>query len=138
MRRIVLDTNCLIQTISRRSPYYKAWSDFIEGRYILCVSTEILNEYEEILAQHISGEIASIVVESILRAPNVIRVDASYRFHLIEADPDDNKFVDCAIASNAEYIVSEDKHFDILKILPFPKIEVKSLIEFIADLKSEQ
>lgn len=69
----------------------------------VCVSTEILNEYEEIFAQHISDEVASIVVESILRAPNVVRVDASYRFHLIEAEPGDNKFAGCAIVANAEY-----------------------------------
>lgn len=43
-RTIVLDTNCLIQSLPERSPYHKVWTDFINGRYILCVSNEILDE----------------------------------------------------------------------------------------------
>ena len=43
-----------------------------------------------------------------------IRKDPHYTFALIEADKDDNKFVDCAIAANAKCIVTEDvlKHID--------------------------
>ena len=50
MRRlIVLDTNCLVQILSQHSPYRPAWDAFRKGEYELCVSNEILNEYEEIL-----------------------------------------------------------------------------------------
>lgn len=48
--------------------------------------------------------------------------------------PDDNKFVDCAIVSNAEYIVTEDNHFNILKTTPFPPVEIKRLHEFYEEL----
>lgn len=133
-RYIVLDTNCLLQSLSRRSFYYKVWEDFILGKYTLCVSNEILAEYEEIITSHISPLAANIVIEAILRANNVMRVDAHYRFELIVADPDDNKFVDCAIVSNANYIVTEDKHFNVLKDTLFPKIEVKKLQEFYNEL----
>ena len=133
-RYIVLDTNCLLQSLSRRSTYYKVWEDFILGRYTLCVSNEILAEYEEIIASHISPLAATITIETILRANNVIRVDAQFRFELIVVDHDDNKFVDCAIVSNADYIVSDDKHFNVLKNIPFPKIEVKKLQEFYTEL----
>ena len=54
----------------------------------------------------------------------VIRKDPHYTFALIEADKDDNKFVDCAIAANAKCIVTEDKHFKVLENIPFPKVEV--------------
>ncbi|MBK7871122.1 MAG: hypothetical protein IPJ74_10745 [Saprospiraceae bacterium] len=47
-----------------------------------------------------------------------------YKWNLIEADADDNKFVDCAIACDAKYLVSDDKHFNSLDKIPFPKIEV--------------
>ena len=70
MLRVVLDTNCLIQSISHRSPYYRIWSDFIAERYALCVTTEILEEYAEILTQHLSPTVAEIVVAAILRANN--------------------------------------------------------------------
>ena len=49
MERIVLDTNCLIQSISPRSPYRRIWDSFFDGTNLLCVTTSILNEYEEIL-----------------------------------------------------------------------------------------
>ena len=45
-RRIVLDTNCLLPSISRRSRYYPVWERFICGEYDLCVTTEILAEYD--------------------------------------------------------------------------------------------
>lgn len=75
-RYVVLDTNCLLQSLSRRSAYYKVWEDFILGKYTLCISNEIIEEYEEIIATHMSPVAARIAVEAILRANNVIRVDA--------------------------------------------------------------
>ena len=61
---------------------------------------------------------------------NVIRKAPHYTSALIEADKDVNKFVDCAIAANAKCIVTEDKHFRVLKNIPFPKVEVLGLEEF--------
>ena len=133
-RYVVLDTNCLLQSLSRRSAYYKVWEDFILGKYTLCISNEIIEEYEEIIATHMSPVAARIAVEAILRANNVLRVDAQFRFNLIKADVDDNKFVDCAIAANAEYIVTNDKHFDVLKNIPWPKLAVITIKEFINQL----
>ncbi|MBP5375390.1 MAG: putative toxin-antitoxin system toxin component, PIN family [Bacteroidaceae bacterium] len=137
-RHVVLDTNCLLQSLSQRSQYYKVWEDFVMGRYVLCVSNEILEEYEEIISSHMSSLAARIAVETILRANNVVRVDAQFRFNLIAADIDDNKFVDCAIISNADYIVSEDSHFNVLKSIPFPRVEVKRLREFYEELCANQ
>ena len=56
--------------------------------------------------------------------------DPHYTFALIEADKDDNKFVDCAIAANAKCIVTEDKHFKVLENIPFPKVEVIGIEDF--------
>ncbi len=138
IRNIVLDTNYLIQCVSRKSVYYQVWSDFLDGRYNLCVSTEILSEYEEIIGRLMSPEIAKIVIEMILRSPYTLRIDAHFRFRLIEKDPDDNKFVDCAIAANAEYIVSNDAHFDILKNIPFPSLCVVRIEKFLEILNEER
>ncbi|MBR6195254.1 MAG: putative toxin-antitoxin system toxin component, PIN family [Prevotella sp.] len=133
-RYIVLDTNCLLQSLSRRGKYYDVWEAFILGKYTLCVTTEILAEYEEIIASHMSPQAAKLAIEMILRANNVRRIDAHYRFGLITVDKDDNKFVDCAIVGNAEFIVSDDKHFNVLKDIPFPHVKVKKLIEFQQEL----
>ena len=133
-RLVVLDTNCLLQSISRRSRYHKIWRDFIDGRYVLCVTTEILEEYEEILARYLSPLVARLVVEAILRANNVFRVDAQFRFGLITADPDDNKFVDCAIVANAECVVTNDAHFEVLRTIAFPKVNVAGIDDFLLSL----
>ena len=42
-----------------------------------------------------------------------------------------NKFVDCAFAANAEYLVSDDKHFKILDRIPFPQINLLKMEEFL-------
>ena len=137
-RSIVLDTNCLLQSISNRSRYHRVWAAFINGEYTLCVTNEILNEYEEIIGTHVSPLAAKLTIETILRANNTLRVDAQYRFGLITSDIDDNKFVDCAIIANADYIVTEDHHFDVLREIPFPKVQIKRLQDFYEDLISQE
>jgi putative PIN family toxin of toxin-antitoxin system len=134
-RIVVLDTNCLVQSISQRSEYYPVWKSFITGEYDLCVSTEILEEYEEVISNLMSPLAAKIVIEAILKAPNTKRLDPHFRFRLIEKDPDDNKFVDCAISAGADYIVSEDAHFRILKSIPFPTVYVIRLDEFMKEIQ---
>lgn len=62
-------------------------------------------------------------------------IDSHFHLGLIEIDPDDNKFVDCAFAANATYIVSNDSHFDVLNKVEFPKIFVLRLSEFLQTLK---
>ena len=136
MRYVVLDTNCLIQALPSRSRYHKIWTEFLAGHYNLCVSNEILTEYEEILAMHTSPEVAHNVVEAIARHPQTIYSESYFRFHLLsDIDKDDDKFVDCAITANADYIVTEDSHFSHLKRIEFPKLTVLTLDEFNESLK---
>lgn len=130
MRRIVLDTNCLLQVLPTRSPYHKIWKDVLCGKISLCVNTEVLHEYEEILAQRMTREIAHNVVEAIARLHTTVYQEVYIHFGLIEKDADDNKFVDCAIAADAEYIVTNDAHFNILKEIDWPKVVVKTIEEF--------
>lgn len=103
---------------------------FLQGDYTLCVSNEILEEYVEVLTRNINVRVAEAVVYAILTRWNVRKLDPHYRFHLIKADEDDNKFVDCAIAGNARYIVTEDHHFDVLKEISFPKVAVINIDDF--------
>ena len=137
IRQIVLDTNCLVQMISLHSPYRPVWQAFRDGRYTLCVSNDILTEYNEILERVANAAVAHNIVNAIARSPYTRMIDPQYRFGLIEQDPDDNKFVDCAIIAGADYIVSEDAHFRILADIPFPSVAVIRLDEFIKDLDLE-
>ena len=135
MRNIVLDTNCLLASLSRNQEEYIIWRSLQEGRFNLCVTNEILDEYVEVLQRNISPTIAENVMFLLLNLDNLIFVDTYFRFNLITADPDDNKFVDCAIAANAEYIVTNDKHFKELEIVDFPKVKHISIGEFVTRLK---
>ena len=107
----------------------------MKGKYRLCVSNEILLEYEEILSIHTSPQVARNVVEAIARHPQTYYRESFYRFHLMtDIDEDDNKFVDCAVTANADYIVTEDNHFSHLKRLPFLTFKVKTLDEFMEEI----
>jgi putative PIN family toxin of toxin-antitoxin system len=131
MQRIVLDTNCLLQSLPSKSPYHKIWTDILSGRISLCVNTEILDEYEEILSQKINSEVATNVVEAIARLHTTTYQKIYVHFGLIHDDEDDNKFADCAVASGAEFIVTNDKHYNILTKTPWPNIKVINIREFI-------
>ena len=100
----------------------------------MCVSNDILDEYQEIIERHTTAQIAENVLMLILNRSNVNYVDPHFRLGLITADPDDNKFVDCAFASGADFIVSEDTHFSVLKSLPFPTFNVLTMDEFLKKL----
>ena len=120
--RIVLDTNVLLVSISRRSRYHWVFQAIIGRRLALCLTTEIALEYEEIITRHMGASAAADVLEALERAPDTVWMRPPYRWRLIPADPDD-EFADCAIASGAT-IVTEDRHFDVLEEDGFPPVRV--------------
>jgi putative PIN family toxin of toxin-antitoxin system len=131
---IVLDTNVLIMSISSGSRYHTVWSDFLYGKYTLCITNEILLEYEEVFSRKMGTNMAAKLVNTILQLDNVMLVEDYFKMQLITADPDDNKFVDCAFAANARYIVSEDHHYNVLREIDYPRIEVTDIESFVAML----
>ena len=130
MLKIVLDTNCLLQILPSRSRYHAIWRGILDGKVVLCVNTEIMAEYEEIISSKMSSDIAYNVVEAIARLSTTCFQNAYVHFRLIQQDPDDNKFVDCAIAAGAEYIVSNDVHFSVLKTIKWPKVNLVNINDF--------
>ncbi len=85
-----------------------------------------------------SVDVAIHVIHLLLESEYVDLINPYFRLQLIEADHDDDKFVDCAFAANATYIVSDDKHYDVLKEIDFPKLFVLKLKEFLGLLQSEE
>lgn len=133
--KIVLDTNCLLACISSKSENFRVWKDLQAGRFTLCVSNEILEEYQEIIARKTNPIVAENVINAIVESEFVEFVDPQFHLELIVADHDDDKFVDCAFAANAAYIVSDDSHFDVLKDIPFPQLLVLKLKDFLKRLQ---
>ena len=136
MRKIVLDTNCLLMSLPKVSPYRLLWDSFLKGDFVLCVTNEIIEEYSEILSSKVGERIANNVVELVINRSNVEFINPTFRFGLIHSDIDDNKFVDCAIVAGAMCIVSNDAHFKELAAIPFPKVTVFIISEFITILKN--
>ena len=106
----------------------------MNGDFILCVSTEILNEYHEIISAKTNQIVADNVLSTILNSSNVYYATPYYRFGLIATDYDDNKFVDCCVVSGASFIVTNDHHFEILKSTPFPHVNVINIKDFSSSL----
>ena len=82
------------------------------------------------MAQKTNEEVAENVIEFLSISPFVEKTEIYFNFQLISQDSDDNKFVDCAIAANATCLISNDKHFQVLKTTDFPKIIILKLQEF--------
>ena len=134
--RVVLDTSAIVAYFSKDSPTSTIWRSLLEGKYLLCVSNDILWEYQEIIAQKTTPQITENVVNYLLNSPFVEMVTPHYHFELITADRDDNKFVDCAIAANATFIVSDDKHYLPLRQIEYPRLYVIRMMEFVSILKN--
>jgi uncharacterized protein len=122
--KIVLDTNILLISLPKRSPFRSIFDQLLKGSFQLFVTNDIISEYFEIIETKSNFEVASNVVELLLSLQNVTKTEVYYKWGLISEDYDDNKFVDCAISANADFIVTNDKHFEILKRITFPKVKV--------------
>lgn len=121
--------------ISSRGHYFNVWQSFLDGDYTLCISNEIIEEYLEVLARNINRNVAEAIIYAILARENICKL--APHFHLITTDEDDNKFVDCAIAGNAKYIVTEDHHFTILRQVAFPSVAIIGIDAFLKELEDE-
>lgn len=132
MRKIVLDTNSLVQCISPKSFYRPIWDACFDGSTWLCVTTDILDEYVEVLQRLTSRQVADYIIKSIIDNPYTLLVNTYFDFKLITQDPDDNKFVNCAITAGARFIVTEDAHFKVLKRITFPKVDVINMDDYLA------
>ena len=128
--RVVVDTNIILVALTSHSRWYKVFEALREGAYTLVVSNDIITEYAEKIFAKYDRLTAENFLRTLLVLPNVERQEIYFRWNLIPSDPDDNKFVDCAIASSADYLVSEDRHYNVLAGIEFPVVNVLRLAEF--------
>ena len=134
--KIVLDTNAIISALGRKSPYKTIIDKLLEDKYDLFVTTKILLEYEEKIVELHNTVIAETFLDFLSILPNVHPCTVYYRFLLINQDDDDDKFADCAIAQGVHYLVTDDKHYNVLLKLGFPKVNLLTIKEFYTLLSS--
>ena len=109
----------------------------IKGKFEIAINREILLEYEEIIQLKYGLRTAGSFITLLKELPNVHFINTYYKWLLIDPDPEDNKYVDCAIAAEAYYLVTKDRHFSILSTIPFPKLPVLSIDRFMEMLSTE-
>lgn len=129
--KVVIDSNIFVMCANPLSRYYIIFQKLVEGAFTLCITAEINFEYLEIFERKFNKSKAALLSRFLHESNFTENVEAFYKWDLIHADPDDNKYCDCCIAANADYIVTNDKHFGILKQTDFPKINVLDIDEFI-------
>ena len=135
---VVIDTNILLVSVSSRSKYHWLYRLILEKKIRIAYTTEILNEYEEQLSIHWHPDVAINVIRSLTELSNAFLSNIYYNLHLITVDEDDNKFVDCAFAANADFIITNDSHFNVLKSIVFPSIPTLLIDEFYELLKRDK
>lgn len=128
--KIVLDTNVLLVSISSKSPYHWLFQGLLQNTFQIVITNEILMEYEEIISNKYSIAVAKNVVRTLLLLPNVIQIDVFYKWFLIINDVDDNKFVDCAVSASTDYIVTNDRHFEVLRAVAFLLVSIINISQF--------
>lgn len=129
---VVLGTNALLVSIPQKSIYRPILDALIDGKFNLVLSNDILSEYTEVIERKASAIVSNNIAEMLLSLDNLNKVDVYYEWKLIDKDPDDNKYVDAAVVGAADFIVTNDQHFKILKSIDFPKVNIIGIDEFLS------
>jgi putative PIN family toxin of toxin-antitoxin system len=127
--KVVIDTNVMISSLWGGKPHdiIQKW---VDGNILMVASREILNEYLEVFKRFNLPEDEMEALTIILANPkNTILVTPKDKINLIKADPDDNKFLECAVAGKAGYIISGDKH--LLNCAEFKHCKILTPSDFL-------
>jgi putative PIN family toxin of toxin-antitoxin system len=139
---VVFDTNVVISRyLSSKGPSAQVFDFWQKKIFDLLVSAPILEEYERALkcphvrARHQMSdtEIAEII-EEIADLAKMVR--PTKRLTVITADPDDDKFLECAVEGKATYIISGNKHLYDLK--DYKGVQIFTPAQFCMVLEQEK
>lgn len=134
--RVILDTNVLLVSIGKKSPYRPIFDAFLANQFTLVISNDLLLEYAEIIEHKTNVLVATNIIEMLLSKSNVEKKEIYFKWGLLTSDYDDNKFVDTAIVGSVDFIVTNDKHFNPLKDIDFPKVETITIDNFLEIIKA--
>lgn len=139
--KITVDTNILVSATFWSGDSFKI-IERVENKEIeLILSKEIIKEYSEVLQyKEIQDKIKNknlemkYPLEKIQSMAKMIEKTRS--IDIIKEDSTDNKFLECAVAGQAAYIISKDKH--LLKLKEFENIKIILPEEFLRIIKNEK
>ena len=128
--KVVMDTNVFISGVFYSGPPYQILKAWQAGTIELVVSQEILDEYQrvgEILAEERRSIDLKPILNFVIEHAKVYK-PAKLKSPVCE-DPDDDKFIACALSSGSGVIISGDKH--LLNISGYQGIEVLKPRQFV-------
>lgn len=128
--RLVLDTNVFLVSLAPNFKYHWIYQALLKGKFELAITNEILTEYYEQVTLRYGLAKTDFSLDYLLLLPNVKLITPFFHWLLIENDIDDNKFVDCFLMSQSDYIISNDRHFRHLKQEDFPSVSVLTYQQF--------
>lgn len=132
MIRVVIDTNIFVSSFFGGNPrrIIDLWKN---GDVLLCLSPEIVDEYIEVLSRLSLGEAGEIeeLLKLFAKAYHVVFTHTPPELTIVSEDPDDDKFIECAVALDAKYIVSGDKA--LLAVKSYMGIQILSPREFLEE-----
>ena len=128
--KVILDTNVLISGIFFTGPPFEILDAWKHSQLQIVLTKEILEEYKRV-AESLSEKFPTIYILPIIELLTIHShfIDAEDISLSVCDDPDDDKFIECAVASNTKIIVSGDKH--LLKITGYQGITVLKPREFV-------
>lgn len=131
--RVVLDTNAVVSALLFSGISSELVSLWQKGSITLLLSREILNEYLRVFSypkfELSEEEIKELIQEEILPYAEVVK--PKRRLRVVQRDPSDNKFIECAVAGKARVIISGDK--DLSSLGRYRRIRIQSPAQFLAD-----
>jgi len=131
VKKIVLDTNILVSALLFKGELTKIVELWEKGEIIPVISKETFEEFKRVLAYPkfslTEKEVKSIIEENVL--PFFEVVDITTKVSGVCRDPDDEKFLSCAIAASADFIVSGDK--DLSDLSRYKSVKIIKVSDFI-------
>ena len=122
--KVVIDTNVFITIFKKDGSNRWMLEKILKGEWILCITNEIFLEYWEVLEQKTNSSVAYDIIDFLISHPYIHFIENYIRLNLIYKDADDNKFCDCCFSASAKYLITNDKHFEVLKNIEFPSLPV--------------
>jgi uncharacterized protein len=132
--KAVLDTNVFVSSFFGGNPrrVIDLWK---AGELTLCLSKDVLDEYVAVLERLFGSEKAEIkeLLDLLAKGPNILFTIKTPQLHIVDEDPDDDKFIACAVALKAEFLVTRDKA--LLRIGSYGNVRILAAAGFLKRLE---
>jgi len=126
----VFDTNILISSFLSRGAPYQALGSVVDGNVSLMISPEMIKEFKEVIGRDKFGFSKELIEQMVMMVIDISEmVEPDIKLDVIKEDPEDNKVLECAICSKADYIVTGDPH--LLRLKKFRGVQIINVNYFM-------